>query len=192
MRSRFFGFLLIIYFFFPCQLATGQKILLSDLNPQDNQAPVSGKTSKNAIYIELAGPGVLYSVNYEHHLTKNLSIRTGFSIWSIDSLDLMAIQIKNLKFRSFPLMVNYLIGKGASHLELGLGIQPTFLKGDFDTFYFIRANDSGKGKSILGLSTIGYRYQKVEGGLIFRIGISPAFNSSGVNKAVGASICFGV
>ena len=183
--------ILSIILIVPGQGLSGQALITQDQNSDQLSVNVPGKPARNAIYIELAGPGVLYSMNYERRITDHLGVRAGVSLWSIDSLDLILLQIKNFKYRSFPVMITYLIGKRASHLELGLGIQPTFLEGDFDVFYFIHSNEKSKGKAILGLSTIGYRYQKKESGLIFRIGVSPVFASSGMNPAVGASLGFG-
>jgi hypothetical protein len=191
MRSRLNGILFLLLALVPVRNASGQHPVFELPYNQEVGFKPGNKLSRNAIHLELAGPGVLYSVNFEHHFTAKLSLRAGLSIWSIDSLDLILLQIKNFKFRSFPVMVNYLIGKKSSHLELGLGIQPVFMKGEFDVFYFIHADEQDKGSGILGLSTIGYRYQKDEGGLIFRIGVNPVISSDGIYPAAGLSLGYG-
>lgn len=191
MGPRIIGLFLTLLLVMPGNLISGQDLTEAETAIQETAVLQPGRTARNAIYLELAGPGVLYTLNYERFLTEHLSLRAGFSIWSVDSLDIVAQWIKNFKYRSFPVMVTWLIGKKASHLELGLGIQPTFLEGDFDVFYFIHANEKSKGSGILGLSTIGYRYQKEESGFIFRIGMSPVFSTSGVNPAVGLSLGYG-
>jgi hypothetical protein len=171
------------------------------LSGQENRAfgsdlqrsePVSGVSlSHNALYIELAGPGLLYSLNYEYRFSQKFSVRAGLSMWSIDSLDLLILQIKNFKYRSFPLMINYMTGKRSSHFELGLGIMPLFVQGDFTVFYFLDAGETSKTNHLLGIGTIGYRYQRNEGGFIFRAGATPVFSSSGGAFTFGISLGYG-
>jgi len=39
--------------------------------------------SRNAVYVELGGTGELYSLNYDHRITKEIGFRVGFTAWSI-------------------------------------------------------------------------------------------------------------
>lgn len=68
--------------------------------------------ANNVLYLELLGNGFYYSINYEHLLSRNLSFRIGFSIFPFGN-DNLAL--------TFPVLLNYLIGKGNGKFELGLG-----------------------------------------------------------------------
>jgi hypothetical protein len=158
-------------------------------NVPKDQAPAA--FAKNSVYVEFLGPGILYSLNYDRLLTQHISIRAGVSAWSIDSLDLIFLQITDFKYRSFPVMINYLTGKKASHLELGIGIMPVFVEGAFQVFYFLGSSTQDKTSALLGIGTIGYRYQHPAGGLVVRAAATPIFNTSGATLSFGFSVGFG-
>lgn len=110
---------------------------------------------RKSIYFELAGSGGLGSINYEKHFfNKNkvdLTWRLGLSFAPID---------KNNGFGLvFPVMVNALIGKKAHKLELGIGQGITLTtKGSF---------------FILTPLVLGYRFQKPEKNIFYRITYTP-------------------
>ncbi|MDP4221970.1 MAG: hypothetical protein Q8868_01545 [Bacteroidota bacterium] len=86
-------------------------------------------------------------------------------------------------------MLNYLIGKGSSHFELGAGIMPTYVSGTGGSFFY--SESSGETESswmLAGTATIGYRYQPREKGLIFRIGITPGFTTTDFIFSFGISV----
>ncbi|HUX56074.1 MAG TPA: hypothetical protein VMV77_03820 [Bacteroidales bacterium] len=146
---------------------------------------------RNAIYIEMLGQGIFYSVNYDYRLSRKISLRAGFTIWSINSIDFLLIQITDLKYKSFFVMGNYLTGTKSNHLELGLGLMPTFYSGDVSFLYFLKSDSRGYISELLGTATLGYRYQRDEGGFIFRISVAPIFSTSGAVLIGGLSIGFG-
>lgn len=141
--------------------------------------------TKHSVYAELFGQGILYSINYEYGITSNIRIRAGFSSWSITSIFIL-IDGK-ISYTGFPLMINYLTGKKNSHLELGTGFMPSFFSFEgtdilFGKEYYQKAN------LVVGVATIGYRFQKQERGLIFRVGLTPLFTLNKIAVSGGISL----
>lgn len=119
-----------------------------DLSTFSNEA-------KNVWYLEVAGNGGIVSVNYERFLTQNVSLRIGIGT---------AILILG----TAPVMVNFCVGKD-HRVELGMGITVGTGIADFDSGGY--KDESG----VVGTATVGYRYQPVNGGGVFRIGVTPFF-----------------
>jgi hypothetical protein len=132
--------------------------------------------ARNVIYIEGFGPGILYSVNYERYLSETTTARIGFSSWTKE----------DFSFTGIPLLVNYLVGNGNSKLELGIGLEYIDIStGDFSII-------SGSGSSIVGIGSIGYRYQPSDGGMHFRLVLNPMLIMGEIRLTAGISIgvCF--
>jgi hypothetical protein len=86
--------------------------------------------SRNAIYLEFLGQGILYSVNYDYMLSDHFSLRAGATIWEMEPPDFSmkpSSGDRQKEFGGFPIMINYLSGEKDRHLELGIGIVPTYL-----------------------------------------------------------------
>ena len=107
---------------------------------------------KNSVYIELLGNGVIYSLGYERIFWSDniyrFSTMSGFSyyIWEL----------------YFSQQINLLIGK-KNNFELGFGC----------TLPIVEPIQDGSNMSYLFFYRIGYRYQKEDGGMFFRIGFTP-------------------
>lgn len=146
--------------------------------------PEESMYTRNCLYVELLGQGILYSVNYEYRFAPSLSGRIGFTSWSLPSSFLTA----GVGFRvtGVPLMVNYLTGEGNSHLELGVGgiIYSAHVNGEWAFWKSPDEDLSG----VLGTATLGYRYQPTAEGFFFKIGATPMFNESGVLPTGGLSL----
>jgi len=132
----------------------------------------------NAVYIELGGPGMLYSVNYEYRIVRQFSLRAGFTIWKfpflIASVDMMAA----------PVMINLLLGGRHANLEIGIGLLAGRAAGE----WLIGGGSLGETTFVVGTGTIGYRHQSIDGGFVFRIGFTPVFSSDGLLPAFGLSM----
>ena len=116
-----------------------------------------------ALYAEIGGTGIIYSVNYDMRFAKGedkLGMRAGVSI-----LDGGVI---------FPLHLNYLFGKGNSKFEVGAGM--TVLLGDLE---------GDKRIQVLASSALMYRFQKEDGRFLFRAGLSPIFLLSDFDDDLG-------
>lgn len=137
---------------------------------------------RNAIYFELFGQGGLYSINYDYRIKEEISIRAGFTSWGIGVFE------NNFHFTGFPIMLNYLSGKRSGHLEAGVGFIPatvSFHGGDSNPFFILEGE--GSSTRVLGTATLGYRFQPLQGGFVFRAGLTPFF-ADGVRLFGGASV----
>lgn len=121
-------------------------------------------TKQNQLYLELAGDGLIYSLNYERLLSENFSLRAGFGITP-------GIIIAEGTFIHIPFTCSYLVGSKTSKFELGLGV--TYFAGSDVEIFGLPADD----QSLIFLTGIvGYRYVG-KGGFVFRIFFTPIYNS---------------
>lgn len=137
-------------------------------------------TAPNAVYVELLGNGLLYTLNYDRLFTPHVSGRVGLMLLAAGNGESAAGVLAT------PLMVNYLVGEGNSHFEAGAGI--LLINGAVDNVG--TAEDEGFSGSV-GTATLGYRYQRPGGGFIFRIGVTPFFGLSGGAPWAGISFGYG-
>jgi hypothetical protein len=129
--------------------------------------------AKNAFYFELAGNGIYYSLNYDRILYQKNSFKTSARI-GVEVLPNKLQDFQDLR-PAMPIEVNALVGKGKHHIETGLGLTPYI----DDKYGFVDRDGNrhlakqGKKITTMSLIRIGYRYQKTEGGLMFRAGFTP-------------------
>ena len=114
--------------------------------------------SKNTIYVNTTTKGALYSVNYDRvfYKTDKLTYSYNFGISILE--DAVAT----------PVGINLFTGKENSHLEFSFIIMPYIDKYKS----FLSKNDLSD-KYIYIVPGIGYRYQKLKGGLFFKLTLSP-------------------
>ena len=157
--------------------------------PQESKMPTT-----NAIFLELGGNGVLYTVNYDRLLAQDYGFRVGIGYLGVSSGSNNGDGTSaSASLLIIPATFNYFLashtdGKvGSSKFELGAGI----------VLVDLSANVSGGGignafsKSGLGgTATIGYRYQPSDGGVLFRVGFTPIFGSGGFLPWAGISVGF--
>ena len=143
--------------------------------------------ARNAFYVELLGNGLIYSVNYDRRLTDNLAGRVGFAFVSGEDSDGDRASIVIA-----PVMGSYLFGEGNSHFEAGLGVLLASASvedvgsGDEDWF-----DETVEGSTVLGTGVLGYRYQRPDGGFVFRVGLTPVFTTSDFAPWFGISFGYG-
>ena len=162
-------------------------IILGSVSSMSCQEQPDAPYKHNAIYAELLGQGILYSINYDYLITNNLSLRAGFSSWSIPAIFFID---GDLSFTGYPVMVNYLTGSENSHLEIGAGIMPVKLSITGHDVFF-GADIFGDETIVMGTGTLAYRYQQRDGGLLFRIGLTPFFYSGKATLSGGLSLGVG-
>lgn len=151
---------------------------------------VQQKSIRNLIYLEAFGAGGYGSLNYErvifqqkNKLTPNLKIgvRLGISTFHLKDF--------NNKFNPdviIPVAINAIYGK-THHLEVGFG----------QTFSNVTQTNSmtfavERQTTLNSNFTAGYRYQKSERGIIFRLNYSPIISSDKLyNSWFGLSIGYG-
>lgn len=145
-----------------------------------------------SIYIELGGPGLPYSINYDFRFDKtkidSWGMRAGVGGYAIDGNS----------FLSVPVMVNRLLGKGSHYFEVGLGA--TLIAYDRDFYYFSCIQDANGqsicnqnksegnysfilpvdgSPSVMGTINFGYRRIPVDGGFTWKVNLNPIFNNNG-------------
>ncbi|WP_194975302.1 hypothetical protein [Aquiflexum lacus] len=132
---------------------------------------------RNTVFGELAGPGGLFSLNYDLRfgdIPTGFGMRTGVGYfqWSSD------------RMVTIPLMVNWLLGANGKYLELGAGLSLAYS----ETFKYNPNMHSGiedfRPSSRFGLwqtplLNVGYRRQPIDGGFNFRAGLSPFVSLGG-------------
>ncbi|MBN1620031.1 hypothetical protein JW890_04855 [candidate division WOR-3 bacterium] len=140
--------------------------------------------SKNAVYFEMFGPGILYSLNYEFRPVRPFSLRVGYSSWSMSTFFLFIDGW--FRFQAFPVTASYLTGQANHSLEIGGGLVPMHIEIEGTDFFFGDEIDGSK-TIFLGTGIFGYRYQPYKGAFV-RAAITPLFNSNNLLIYGGVSI----
>lgn len=103
-----------------------------------------------AVYFELLGNGLLYTVNYEVIIDGKVTARFGG----------MCFPGAQPTCPVAPMMIGYLLGYGANKLELGLGGVWIY-------------NTPMRGWTVGQTATVAWRYQPEEEGFMWKIGWTP-------------------
>ncbi len=142
-------------------------LLLSLLIPRLAQAQTPSRTftARNTVYVELAGKGAVYSLNYDRIFRQGSltwSLRAGAMYWPQSTLAGSSLFV--------PIALNAFTGKRNHHLEFSLGQTLRYFVG-----YRVEGQ-SVKGKLDYPLTFvgIGYRYQKPGGGLFASVTALPS------------------
>jgi hypothetical protein len=123
------------------------------------------KTFKNAVVVELAGNGLVYSFNYERHSKKDIYLRFGVSMWRIIENQTE----KSITVMSYPISLNHLINLGNQkhYLDTGIGVMNLITTGNLVEY---------KGLTNYYLNpfvNLGYRYSPSKNSFTYKIGFSP-------------------
>jgi len=126
---------------------------------------ISQKQMNNfALTVDVLGNGGLYSVNGEYKIGKinnfQVNARAGFGYYQTNN---------QYEFIGVPIGLNLLTGTKNHHLELGLGA--SYVKGL--PFPYKGGNPILETEGIYFVPSIGYRYDKLITGLIFKVYYSP-------------------
>lgn len=136
-------------------------ILVCLSSPAFSQSDFLAAPSRNSFYVEGFGNALIYSVNFDRILVvKEKSALTG-------RIGVSYAPPPN-KGPGVVLEMNYLRGSGNHHFELGAGC----------SYYYLFSKDELIDPNITLFfltARIGYRYQKKEGGFLFRVGLIPIF-----------------
>jgi hypothetical protein len=132
-----------------------------------------------SIYIEIGGNGVLFSANYDFRFAKKqdgFGARAGIGFFPDVGIATTAVIV--------PLGVNYLLGKGSSYFEAGLGVTVIASSAGEDFF-----GNNGTGETfIVFVPSIGYRYQPIRNGFTARIFASPLIGDGDFQFWAGFSL----
>ncbi len=152
-----------------------QDVTIDDIDEFMEKQEEKKRTSvvnMNVLYFELLGNGGIITANYERFIQKNMSIRVGAG---------SALLVAG----TFPVMFNYFVGEDHK-LELGIGA--TICTG---VMRFRSSGDTYNDETfVVGTATVGYRYQPVNGGSVFRIGLTPFFIDDGAFPWAGIGFGF--
>jgi hypothetical protein len=149
----------------------------------DEDALDPTRRALNAVYVELGGNGITYSLNYERFLTPDLSARVGLGYFAVGDA---ALAGASASLTTVPVMLNYLgIGRYNHRLELGVGLVVLHMSSQvIDGF----GSDFGSGTLVAGTGCIAYRYAPLHGGFNFKAGLTPIVASFGVFPSAGVSL----
>src|SRR6185436_16775119 len=78
------------------------------------------KKANNAMYVELGGNGLWYSMNYERLVKPSVAFRLGLSYMSVSAASGSASASASMA--GVPVTISYLVGSGNSKLEIGGGV----------------------------------------------------------------------
>jgi len=141
-------------------------------------------STRNTFFFEAGGNSPFYSLNYDYILKEKekwkLSGRVG--LMYVNTFTQIKRQIIGM-----PLELSYLRGRERSFLEIGIGFTTVYdnyyLAGMYQSTLIIESEKIND--LVLGpVLRLGYRYQKREGGLFYKIGFTPlAFIIVDLNKA---------
>jgi hypothetical protein len=133
---------------------------------------------RSSIYFEAGGSGGIYSLNYDAIFfikqRFKASVRVGFSVYPEKFL-------WGYPEAVFPVMIQALYGE-KNHIELGAGLSITLDKD--------RLNDDKTEISNVGYYSLGYRFQKPNGGFMFGIifGMIPFYKPFEIEPRLGVSL----
>jgi hypothetical protein len=110
------------------------------------------KRSKHSVFLELGGAGLLYSANYEFRPAPEIGMRLGLGAWTVCAFSACTTIVP------IPASLFVILGGVNNHLEVG--VSETALVADH---------------AVAGLpgADLGYRYERPEGGFLFRVGTTP-------------------
>jgi hypothetical protein len=133
-----------------------------------------------AVYAEAGGAGLLFSMNYDARFTKSLD-GLGFRVGLGYSFT------NDPTFITFPVGVNYLLGRHGNYFEIGANATYVTITNRNNDYLFNLGGqdyDSRTTNLVFGTVNLGYRRQPVHGGFNFRGGITPIFGK-GISSIFG-------
>jgi hypothetical protein len=168
-------------------------LFFSALQAQRRPVPVFDTRHKN-IYVEFLGSNLVTGVNFDIRLQRNRldgpGLRAGIGGLNVTVAD--DVNYYDLGVVTMPLEFNHLVGKRRSKFEAGIGILPIYasLEGTGEATNHRYVNGTGFGLAG-GFINLGYRYQPLRNGLMFRFTWNPmvlrdsGFNSGWVSFGLG-------
>lgn len=134
----------------------------------------NGKHRKS-LFAELSGNGIGISGNFDMRFKPDRNDGLGFRVGLGSGFIYFSDNAIVNRYLSVPLNLNYIVGKKRSGFESGIGVTPQ-----------VALNSVNEGPPILteGFINLGYRFQPVTKGLIFRGSWTPSVNTAGIYPAI--------
>ena len=167
-----------------------------NLAAQEKEEPLFNGYHKN-IYVGLFGSNLFAGANYDMRLQKGrmdgIGFRAGIGGVNISATDEFNNQVR-LGVVTFPLEVNYVVGKRRSGFVAGVGVLPMYVNfegnGTLPDYEYFDVEVKGPG--IAGFLDIGYRLQPLNTGLMLQVNWNPLFSRDGFGPGwVGFGIGMG-
>ncbi|GEJ56885.1 hypothetical protein [Anaeromyxobacter diazotrophicus] len=141
---------------------------------QGTPAAAQERSAPNSIFAEGLGPGLLYSINIERVFADDFGLRAGFSYMSftagLSSSTGGTVSSASVGWFSVPVVATYLgLRSGNNILELGAGGIYTHASGSATGGGMLATR---AGDVLWGTAVLGYRRQPLNGGFMFRVGVS--------------------
>ena len=136
--------------------------------------------ARNSVYAEVLGNAVGLSLNYDRIVLKKEKISMSFCIGAATNpINFLGSAFFNKpKFVNSPLIYgvpvscNMIYGRGNQHFEVGVGL--TYNQGySMDINYLHEVVYYSR--EIFAVIRLGYRFQKKDGGLFWKLGFTPYF-----------------
>lgn len=127
---------------------------------------------EQGLFLELFGASTTIGVHYDTRFNNHTAWggRIGLSYTNSNSQDFFESAPEKTSGWSFPVAVNYLIGKGKHHAEIGIGVSYGLYKCKYHDKAGREVQQDRSGT--FGFIDLGYRYQSKHGVMI-RAGINP-------------------
>jgi hypothetical protein len=137
-------------------------------------------SKKNEIFLELAGNGLLGSLNYARQLTKNpgLELRAGLGAYGSEKT-----------FITIPVSLNYSIGLDGQHTFLTIGMGATYTKADVRIGRIIDYEEGYQDTHSAPVNlvpSLAYRYYTSKD-FLWKIAFTPVINKHGFLPSLGLS-----
>ncbi len=154
----------------------------AELPPADEPAATRSedthkRTANNALYVELLGAALFYSLNYDRRIG-DIALRAGIMYWSVSSSAIApdgSLTTASVSWTGIPLSVSYVgIGSKKHSFEIGGGVTIHHFGGSVDT---LGVSSSGSATKVLGHLILGYRLQPTDTGFFLRAGLTPIIGS---------------
>lgn len=155
----------------------------------------SADSHKKSIFIEAFGQGLHASVNYDMRFNKGVQSGLGFRL-GVGGIFTGTVNAdagnEATGVIAFPVGLNYLLGEKKSSFEAGIGLTPHHARTDIYSPTNPKIIDEN-GWGANGYLNLGYRFQPLTNGFMFRLNWTPVISSTGFlaqNFGVSAGYSF--
>lgn len=138
---------------------------------------------KNAIYLAYGGAGIYFSLMCEHQLIKTDNMHVGAKAGIGTSFSLVLFPSEY----NFPVGAYILYGNNKGHIDFSMCLT-NYLLEQYDYTNDLTYHEL----KILMIPSIGYRFQKKQGGVMFKAGVSPIINFNKTTNGVAPWLDVGV
>lgn len=153
----------------------------ANVSAQSNSQSENFPSGKTSLFFEIGGSSWLYSINIDHKIHPNFSLRGG----------LAALATGDFSFLGAPILVNALHGQGSHRFEIGVGTLLGSFSNHSNKVHFSNATQAGEKKDFIFLAfNTGYRYQPINKKLFVRVAYTPFVTSEGWQHWAGIGIGF--